>query len=119
MLDGIRGLAILLVLIAHYRFLPSDRPLLDRAIAEVQLVGFTGVDLFFALSGFLITGILWQSKGSHAYFRTFWTRRVLRIFPLYLAVLCVLFVALPLLRGGYTTPGCASSPCSLAGRRAP
>lgn len=78
-LDGIRGLAVLLVVAFH--FFPSNAWSLPFGF------GWMGVDLFFALSGFLITGILFDQRGSAGYYRRFVIRRALRILPLYYAVL--------------------------------
>lgn len=77
-LDGLRGIAILMVMI--HRFWPRTGVGLG---ADVAGAGWIGVDLFFVISGFLIAGILLDTKGEPGYFRNFYARRVLRIFPLY------------------------------------
>jgi peptidoglycan/LPS O-acetylase OafA/YrhL len=101
-LDGVRGVAILLVLLLHFSVyghgLAPSGLLIDRLYYRVAGAGWIGVDLFFVLSGFLITGILYDSKQSRHYFRNFYARRVLRIFPLYYGLLVLLLVVLPLLR---------------------
>jgi peptidoglycan/LPS O-acetylase OafA/YrhL len=74
-LDGLRGIAILLVLLGHFRPPSASGGLLSS--------GWVGVDLFFVLSGFLITGILLDAKGAPGYFRVFYLRRALRILPMY------------------------------------
>jgi peptidoglycan/LPS O-acetylase OafA/YrhL len=97
-LDGIRGVAILLVMLHHFTFYYYGmRPsvLADRLFYSVNMVGWCGVDLFFVLSGFLITGILFDAKGGIYFFRNFYIRRILRIFPLYYGFLVILFVVLP------------------------
>lgn len=85
-LDGLRGVAILLVLAVHFRVPPADNGL-DRAVGLALGLGWLGVDLFFVLSGFLITGLLLDAKGGSGYFGRFYMRRVLRIFPAYYLVL--------------------------------
>lgn len=82
-LDGLRGLAVLAVMACHTLY----RPL---------ALGWMGVPLFFALSGFLITGILLRAKDEPHYFRTFYKRRAVRIFPIY-----YLFVAVSFIVGTY------------------
>lgn len=83
-LDGVRGLAALMVLLSHFLF---EDLWYDRWWWPMAHSGWLGVDLFFVLSGFLITGILLGTKTRPHYFREFYRRRALRIFPLYYAVL--------------------------------
>src|ERR1700761_9491347 len=98
-LDGIRGTAILAVLLFHF-INPENRDgPLNAAVTWLFSYGALGVDLFFVLSGFLITGILYDARTSKHYFRNFYMRRTLRIFPLYYAVLVVIFLVLPLMPG--------------------
>ncbi len=92
-LDGIRGMAILLVMIYHC--FPSG---FTRG-------GWVGVDLFFVLSGFLITGILIDSKNKRHYYYHFISRRILRIFPLYYLVLLIVFFVLPAVSRSMLPPG--------------
>jgi peptidoglycan/LPS O-acetylase OafA/YrhL len=96
-LDGLRGIAILLVLVLHFTLYGGPAPAagLDLAVHRVAMAGWIGVDLFFVLSGFLITGILYDAKGDEGYFRTFYLRRLLRIAPLYYGALAVFLVLLP------------------------
>ena len=68
---------------------------LEVALTALPSVGWAGVDLFFVLSGYLITSILLQSKRSSTYYRSFYARRVLRIFPLYYAVLAFFLIVVP------------------------
>jgi peptidoglycan/LPS O-acetylase OafA/YrhL len=97
-LDGVRGIAILLVLLFHatYFYVPAQAPsAVDDFVRQVGGWGWGGVDLFFVLSGFLITGILLKTKEAPGYFRNFFTRRALRIFPLYFLYISVAFFVLP------------------------
>ncbi len=92
-LDGVRGLAIVLVLISHL-MLFNDRTgsRLGDSLSALRGLGWTGVDLFFVLSGFLITGILYDTLNDSHYFRSFYMRRFLRIFPLYYGFLFFLII---------------------------
>jgi peptidoglycan/LPS O-acetylase OafA/YrhL len=94
-LDGLRGLAILGVMIVHFQGTQSPTGGVMRAAWLLGNLGGTGVDLFFVLSGFLITGILCDAKESPHFFRNFYMRRVLRIFPLYYTLLLVVFAIVP------------------------
>jgi len=94
-LDGFRGLAILLVMLSH--FLEAGSAVSDATWwGRVLLGGFVGVDMFFVLSGFLITGILVDARvDSPRAFGVFYARRALRIFPLYYAALALVFLLRP------------------------
>jgi peptidoglycan/LPS O-acetylase OafA/YrhL len=89
-LDGIRALAVLMVFYQHYL---SSRPELNW--------GWTGVDIFFVLSGFLITGILYDTRHDARRYRNFYGRRALRIFPLYYGVLLLILVSTPFFHWRY------------------
>jgi peptidoglycan/LPS O-acetylase OafA/YrhL len=94
-LDGVRGVAILLVMALHFVGDATARTFGQRLAVKMASYGLLGVDLFFVLSGFLITGLLLDSKSGEHYFRNFYARRTLRIFPLYYLVLGFLFIVLP------------------------
>lgn len=100
-LDGLRGFAILIVTL--YRLCkeldPSSHPAL-ALVRSASLIGGRGVDLFFVLSGFLITDILIRNKSKSNYFRNFIARRSLRIFPLYFASLAIGLWLIPTWLGG-------------------
>lgn len=92
-LDGLRGIAILLVFFFHYGGgLSSHNPFV-RVLGYATESGWTGVILFFALSGFLITGSLWDSRTERRVLVNFYVRRLLRIFPLYYATIAVSLLA--------------------------
>jgi peptidoglycan/LPS O-acetylase OafA/YrhL len=106
-LDAIRGVAILIVIMHNQSTIyPSLH--LQRVFAN----GWMGVDLFFVLSGFLITGILVDTKQSEGYFKNFYARRCLRIWPLYYSLIFFMFVVVPFLRPSEATKIFEeSSPC--------
>jgi peptidoglycan/LPS O-acetylase OafA/YrhL len=101
----LRGCAILGVLLLHLTSAlgtPAGAP--ARLVKQVSGIGWTGVDLFFVLSGFLITGILADARDTPHRYRTFYVRRALRILPLYYAFVVLLFVVPPLVgAAAYTT----------------
>jgi peptidoglycan/LPS O-acetylase OafA/YrhL len=92
-LDGLRGLAILFVFIFHYGGgLQSTHPA-QRLAGYFTQFAWCGVVLFFALSGFLITGSLWETNHTIPRLLNFYARRALRIFPLYFGALIAVAVA--------------------------
>jgi len=129
-LDGLRGVAILAVM-CHHLMMPNYPVGIPAGLAGVVIksfyrvfdIGWWGVDLFFVLSGFLITGILLEAKGSAHYFGNFYARRILRIFPLYYGLLALLFLALPWLVAnpatGAWTQRCAGDFVAISRANAP
>jgi peptidoglycan/LPS O-acetylase OafA/YrhL len=91
-LDAVRGLAVLMVFVHNTDIYPS------LGLGLIAKNGWMGVDLFFVLSGFLITGILIDTKHSEGYLKNFYTRRCLRIWPLYYSTILFMFVVVPFLR---------------------
>jgi peptidoglycan/LPS O-acetylase OafA/YrhL len=98
-LDGVRGLAILAVTLYRFsRDIPTDTRL-GAVLHDALTLGSRGVELFFVLSGFLITGVLLDAKSSPHRYRNFFARRSLRIFPLYFTALGLFVVILPWVLG--------------------
>lgn len=95
--DGLRGIAILSVLTFHIAPITSGGSLWETFYRNAAGLGWAGVDLFFVLSGFLITGILYSNrKKAQRYYSVFYFRRAVRIFPLYYASLVLLLGMTPL-----------------------
>jgi peptidoglycan/LPS O-acetylase OafA/YrhL len=102
-LDGIRGLAIIWVVLHNTTdHLPPTLHGASHVLAFLVHPGWIGVQLFFALSGFLITGGLLDTQRATNYFRAFYARRALRILPLYYTVLILLLIVAPELQLGTT-----------------
>lgn len=100
-LDGLRGIAIGMVLVFHYFQLTwiTRAGSFGSYLQNAASLAWTGVDLFFVLSGFLIGGILLDARGSPNYFRVFYARRFYRIVPLYAIALLFFPVIVSLARG--------------------
>jgi peptidoglycan/LPS O-acetylase OafA/YrhL len=98
-LDGIRALAVWMVLGDHmvdgWTLPEAARAAIPNWMMFILGHGWLGVDLFFILSGFLITGILLDSREKPGYFRNFYARRFLRIIPLYFTVIGVMWLGYP------------------------
>src|SRR5258708_35231180 len=92
-LDGLRGIAIGMVVLYHaffFHFAPRSGSALGYLLFPVR-IGWSGVDLFFVFSGFLIGGILLDAKNSSNYFRTVYIRPRFRLVPVFYSTLPVLF----------------------------
>jgi peptidoglycan/LPS O-acetylase OafA/YrhL len=94
-LDGVRALAVTMVFAHHYGGGYHGGHIL-QLINTIRLRGWMGVDFFFVLSGFLITGILYDTRADSRYFRRFFARRSVRIFPVYYLVFTVLLLLTPI-----------------------
>lgn len=103
-LDGLRGVAVVLVIAFHLfkrAAYFTAHPIL-LAVSNLTSIGWVGVDIFFTLSGFLITSILLRAKSGEHYFRNFYVRRVLRIFPLYYAAIVLILLFVPKVEPEFT-----------------
>ena len=95
-LDGVRAIAALMVMFFHFFQNLTPNNTVVSFLKTLSSFGQTGVSLFFVLSGFLITRILIREKNSAFFFRNFYLRRTLRIFPLYYLYLILVFIIIPL-----------------------
>lgn len=95
-LDGLRGIAIAVVLLYH-----CHTKLESSHLDVFAKWGWIGVNLFFVLSGFLITGIIADSRDDPRFFRNFYARRGLRIWPVYFLLLLLNFFFVPLIFGNF------------------
>ena len=94
-LDGIRGYGFLLVFCAHYflpRQLANPGSIKYRLLSSVVSLAVFALPAFFVLSGFLIGGILYDTRNREGYFRIFYSRRVLRVFPVYYLALLGIYI---------------------------
>lgn len=91
-LDGIRGIAIIAVMLSHGGPLIHRGGMISKLFVSAMIPGWSGVELFFTLSGFLITGILLRTKHAENFFSSFYMRRILRISPIYYLTLTVILI---------------------------
>ncbi|MGZ9245443.1 MAG: acyltransferase family protein [Gemmatirosa sp.] len=94
--DGLRGLGLIAVLVEHF----APRAVYGTPYYQFKFTGWIWLESFFVLSGFLIAGILLDARHEPRFFRNFFIRRSLRVFPLYYAVLLVGTASLLLLDDG-------------------
>jgi peptidoglycan/LPS O-acetylase OafA/YrhL len=100
-LDGLRGLAVIVVILSRYQIYPlAPDSWFERLWVGLVSLGYAGVDLFFVLSGFLITSILIRHRNSERRFSSFYARRALRILPLYYALCFIVMVVMPAIGRG-------------------
>ncbi len=102
-LDGLRGIAAIMVFFHHVCFTSIDPAKWGpgiRFLYNLSHGGFAGVDVFFVLSGFLITSLLIEDRSDPAYYHNFYWKRALRILPLYAICLLAVFAFVPN-TGGY------------------
>jgi peptidoglycan/LPS O-acetylase OafA/YrhL len=102
--DVLRGVAVLVVMVFHL-----GHNWRSGMLEPYTTWGWWGVDLFFILSGFLITGILLETRDAPDYFRTFYVRRILRIWPLYFGLLTTMMVFLPRVAPALSAPSIATA----------
>jgi peptidoglycan/LPS O-acetylase OafA/YrhL len=103
-LDGLRAIAILLVLLYHLTPNHDSNQGLKSVVFKIADIGWSGVDLFFVLSGYLVTGILFAYRQHGRSVQSFFVRRSLRIMPAYYLTLLLVFLAVPLFLGLYEIP---------------
>lgn len=94
-LDGVRAIAVIMVMFYHFFKDVDVQQDILILLKKISLFGKTGVSLFFVLSGFLITRILLNTKQDDSYFKSFYIKRVLRIFPLYYFFLVIYYFVVP------------------------
>ncbi len=103
-LDSLRGIAVSLVIAFHVfkraAYFTKHEAL--QFVSSLSYIGWLGVDIFFVLSGFLITSILLKTRDENSYFKNFYARRALRIFPLYFVFITIILVFMPSLDPAFT-----------------